>query len=215
LRAAASDVGLINASSDVGLVNDDASCHDKNGPLNNVPPCRGGSLTKSRGGTKRKSPFRGLGRVLCPSSAPPSPPALRPMHRITSSPPLECSGISNGFFGEALTFATSSTQHTVNQLQRWAKEPDLGVKSFTSSILWMSRSICLLGDARQMVGGSTNKLTAAGFNRADKKASTFNAAKFYLVGNNSTGANMFGRNKKFQLTSDYYRLHLPIQIHYP
>jgi hypothetical protein len=53
------------------------------------------------------------------------------------------------------------------------------------------------GDARQMVGGSTNKLTAAGFDRADKKASTFNAAKFSLVGNNSTGANMFGRNKKF------------------
>ena len=55
----------------------------------------------------------------------------------------------------------------------------------------------VFGDARQMVGGSTNKLTAAGFDRADKKASTFNAAKFSLVGNNSTGANMFGRNKKF------------------
>jgi hypothetical protein len=51
------------------------------------------------------------------------------------------------------------------------------------------------GDARQMVGGSTNKLTAAGFDRADKKASTFNAAKFSLVGNNSAGANMFSRNK--------------------
>jgi hypothetical protein len=48
-----------------------------------------------------------------------------------------------------------------------------------------------------MVGGSTNKLTAAGFDRADKKASTFNAAKFSLVGNNSTGANMFGRNNRF------------------
>ena len=43
------------------------------------------------------------------------------------------------------------------------------------------------GDARQMVGGSTNKLTATGFNRADEKASTFNAAKFSLVGNNSAG----------------------------
>jgi hypothetical protein len=48
-----------------------------------------------------------------------------------------------------------------------------------------------------MVDGSTNKLMAAGFNRADKKASTFNAAKFVLVGNNSTGGNMFGRNKRF------------------
>jgi hypothetical protein len=56
---------------------------------------------------------------------------------------------------------------------------------------------CFFLDARQMVGGSTNKLMAAGFDRADKKASTFNAAKFSLVGNISAGANMFGRNKKF------------------
>ena len=41
------------------------------------------------------------------------------------------------------------------------------------------------GDAQQMVGGSTNKLTVAGFDQADKKARTFNAAKFYTVGNNS------------------------------
>jgi hypothetical protein len=118
------------------------------------------------------------------------------LNALTSLPP-ECSGISNGFFGEALTFAARLMQHTGNQLQRWAKEPDLGVKSFASSILLTSRSICLLGDARQMVGGSTNKLTAAGYDQANKKASTFNATKFYLVGNNSTGANMFGRNKKF------------------
>jgi hypothetical protein len=48
-----------------------------------------------------------------------------------------------------------------------------------------------------MVGGRTNKLTEAGFNREDKKASTLNAAKFSLVGNNSTGDNIFGRNKIF------------------
>ena len=53
------------------------------------------------------------------------------------------------------------------------------------------------GDARQMVGGSSNKLTAAGFDRADKKASTFNYDKFSLVDNNSTGHNVFGRNKRF------------------
>jgi len=56
---------------------------------------------------------------------------------------------------------------------------------------------CFLGDAQQMVGGSTNKLTAAGFDRADKKASTFNAATFSLIGNNLTGENMFGRSKRF------------------
>jgi hypothetical protein len=66
------------------------------------------------------------------------------MHQITASPPSECRGISNGFFGQALTFAARSMQHTVNQLQQWAKEPNLGVKSFASSILSTSRSICLL-----------------------------------------------------------------------
>ena len=54
-------------------------------------------------------------------------------HRI----PVVGRGISNGFFGQALTFAVRSMQHTVNQLQQWAKEPDLGVKSFASSILLM------------------------------------------------------------------------------
>ncbi len=58
----------------------------------------------------------------------------------------------------------------------------------TDTVKWF------FGDARQMVGGSTNKLTAAGFDRADKKASTFSAIKLALVGNNSTGGNMFGRN---------------------
>ncbi len=48
-----------------------------------------------------------------------------------------------------------------------------------------------------MVGGSTKKLTLAGFDRADKKASAFNAAKFSLVGNNLTGDNIFGRIKRF------------------
>ena len=129
------------ATSDVGLVDDDATCHDENGPPNNAPPCSNGSPTKSRGGTKRKSPSRGLGGVLCPST-PPSPPALRPMSWITASLPSECRGISNGFFGQVLTIAARLMQHTVNQLQQWAKEPDLGVKSFTSSILFTSWSIC-------------------------------------------------------------------------
>jgi hypothetical protein len=53
------------------------------------------------------------------------------------------------------------------------------------------------GDAQQMVGSSTNKLTAAGLDCANKKASTFNAARFSLVANDATADNMFGRNKKF------------------
>jgi hypothetical protein len=129
------------AASDVGLVDDDATCHDENGTPNNVSPRSDGSPTKSRGGTKRKSPSRGLGGVLCPTT-PPSPPALRPMRRITASLPSECRGISNGFFGQVLTIAARLMQHTVNQLQQWAKEPDLGVRSFASSILLTSWSIC-------------------------------------------------------------------------
>jgi hypothetical protein len=34
-------------------------------------------------------------------------------------------------------------EHTANQLRQWAKEPDLGVKSFANSILSTSRSICI------------------------------------------------------------------------
>ncbi len=55
---------------------------------------------------------------------------------------------------------------------------------------------CFLGDAWQMVGSSTNKLTAVGFDHANKKTSTFNSANFSLVGSNATGDNMFDRNKK-------------------
>jgi hypothetical protein len=80
---------------------------------------------------------------------------------------------------------------TVIQLYCVMKGESISPRSMnTDTVEWF------FGDAQQMVGGSTNKLMAAGFDRADKKASTFNAAKFYLVGNNSTGANMFGRNKK-------------------
>jgi len=101
-----------------------------------------GTGVQRRAGGKRKSPPRGLGGVLCPST-PPAPPALRLMCRITASSPSECSGISKGFFGQSLTFASRSMQKTVHQLQQWAKEPDLGVKSFASSILSTLRSICL------------------------------------------------------------------------
>jgi hypothetical protein len=52
-------------------------------------------------------------------------------------------------------------------------------------------------DAKQMVGRSTNKLTAAAFDIADKKASTFNATKFSLLGNNANGVNAFSRQKRF------------------
>jgi len=92
---------------------------------------------------------------VCPST-PPSPPALRPMRRITASLPSECRDIFNVFFGQALTFAARSMQHTVNQLQQWAKEPELGVKSFTSSILSTSRSICLPYQYQGMVLDRTN-----------------------------------------------------------
>jgi hypothetical protein len=64
----------------------------------------------------------------------PSPPALQPMCSITPPPPLQCRGIYGGYFGLALTFAAKSMEHTANQLQQWAREPNLGVKSFANSI---------------------------------------------------------------------------------
>jgi hypothetical protein len=48
-----------------------------------------------------------------------------------------------------------------------------------------------------MVGGSTNKLTAAGFDNANKKASTFNAANMAIVGSNSLGVNIFDSKKRY------------------
>jgi hypothetical protein len=53
------------------------------------------------------------------------------------------------------------------------------------------------GNARQMVPGSSNMLTAAGWDNAAKKASAFYASKMVLVGNNSSGENPFSRNTKF------------------
>jgi hypothetical protein len=55
------------AASDVGLVSDDTTCHDENGPPNNASPRRDRSPKR---GEKRKSPSRGLGGVLCPSTPP-------------------------------------------------------------------------------------------------------------------------------------------------
>ncbi len=52
-------------------------------------------------------------------------------------------------------------------------------------------------NARQMVGGNTNKLTAAGFDNADKKASSFSAANMAIVGNNSLGVNIFDSKKQY------------------
>jgi hypothetical protein len=63
---------------------------------------------------------------------PPLPPALQPMRSITPPPPLHCRGVCDGFFRLALTFAAKSMEHTANQLQQWAREPDLGVKSFAN-----------------------------------------------------------------------------------
>ena len=53
------------------------------------------------------------------------------------------------------------------------------------------------GDARQSVGGSTNKLSALGMDHAGAKASAHNAGKHNLVGNNKTGGDHFGRNARF------------------
>jgi len=95
------------AASDVELVDNDATCHNVNGPPNNASPHRDGSPTKSRGGTKRKTPPRRLGGMVLHSLPPRMPPALQSTRIITPpAPPLECRGIYHvGFFGQVLTFA--------------------------------------------------------------------------------------------------------------
>jgi hypothetical protein len=55
---------------------------------------------------------------------------------------LLCKGIYDGFFGSVFTFAAKSLQHSANQLQQWAREQDLGVKSFANSLLSTSQSLC-------------------------------------------------------------------------
>jgi hypothetical protein len=100
-----------------------------------LSPCKGDCQTKRV--EKRKSSSRGLGGLVL---HPPPPPSKR---SITPPPTLQCKGIYTGFFGSTLTFAAKLMQHTANQLQQWAKEPNFGVNSFARSLLSMSRSICL------------------------------------------------------------------------
>ena len=53
------------------------------------------------------------------------------------------------------------------------------------------------GNARQMVPGSSNTLTAAGWDNAARKTSAFNGSKMVLVGNSASGENLFSRYTKF------------------
>ena len=112
-------LGAAASASNVGIVDYGATCHDKNGPPNNSSPRRDGSPTKSRDGTKRNSPSRGLGGMVLHPLPPPMPSALRSTRSITPpAPPSECRGIyCVGFFGPALTFAAKSMEHTANQLR--------------------------------------------------------------------------------------------------
>jgi hypothetical protein len=99
------------------------------------------------------------------------------------------------FFADETWFCIKSLllgHVTVIQLYCVMKDESIIQKAMnTDTVEWF------FGNARQMVGGSSNTLMAAGFDQADKKASMFNYAKFSLVVNNSTGHNMFGRNKRF------------------
>jgi hypothetical protein len=106
-------------------------CSNKNDAPNNASPCKVGSPTKKGG--ERKSPSRGLGGMVSHSLPPPLPPAFQPMCSITPPPPPQCRGVCDSFFGPVLTFAAKSMEHTTNQLQQWAMEPGLDVKSFAKS----------------------------------------------------------------------------------
>ncbi len=110
-------------------------CSSKNDSPNKVLPPNVGSPKKSV--LKRKSLSRGNGgTVIRPLLSKQLPLALRRTSSIIMpNPPLQWRGVYDGFFGPAFTFAAKSLQHTTNQLQQWAREQDLGVKSFADSIL--------------------------------------------------------------------------------
>jgi hypothetical protein len=120
-------------------------CSSKNDSPNKASPHKVGT-SPEKGGEKRKSPSQGnSGVAIRPPLSTRLPPAPWLTHSaITLNLPLQCRGVHDGFFGKALTFAAKTMYHTANKLQQWAMEPDLGVKSFTGSILLTSRSICLL-----------------------------------------------------------------------
>jgi hypothetical protein len=134
----ATGIAIANAHGGSGT----SFCSKENDVLNNTTPRKVGSPTKR--GAKRKSPSRGLGGIVLHPLPPQSPLALQPTRSITPPPPSQCRGDYDGFFGLALTFAAKSMEHTANQLRQWAREPNLGVKSFANSILLTSRSICIL-----------------------------------------------------------------------
>jgi hypothetical protein len=66
-------------------------------------------------------------------------------------------------------------EHTANQLQQWAKEPDLVVKSFANSILSTSRNICILYQG-VLLDRTSNPREGFVFSAAEIAAAESNAA---------------------------------------
>ena len=181
-KAPSSAAGIVIANAHGG--GGTSFCPDENDAPNIESPCKVGSPKKRRG--KRKSPSRGLGIMVLNPLPPPSPPSLQPTCRITPPPPLQCRGVSEGFFGPALIFAAKSMEHTANQLRQWAMEPDLGVKSFAKSMLSTSRSICmpyhvlLLDRARNLREGFVFRAESCSGNCSDGKRCSHCASKIYV-----------------------------------
>ena len=171
-------------------------CSDENDAPNNASPRKVGSPKKR--GEKRKSPSKGLGGMvlnpLPPLLPPPLPPSSLPLplpappitRSITPPPPLQCRGVSEGFFGPALTFAAKSMEHTAKQLRQWAMEPDLGVKSFAKSMLSTSRSICipyhgvLLDRASNLQEGFVFRAVSCSGNCSNGKRCSHCTSKIYV-----------------------------------
>lgn len=75
---------------------------------------------------------------LLSSLHPPLPVSLPP-----PMPLVECRGVYNGNFGQALILAGKSFLHTGHEILRMARNADGGLKEFLASVLSKSRSICL------------------------------------------------------------------------
>jgi hypothetical protein len=116
-----------------------------------------------------------------------------PRHGFVFRSPT-CSGVCSS--STHCSDCASRTSTALREIKRSIKPECNGEKinpqtMNTNTVEWH------FGNARQMVGRSTNKLTAAGFDNADKKTSTFNTANMAIVGNNSPGVNIFDSKKQY------------------
>ena len=73
------------------------------------------------------------------------PREITPRNPAANNSPMriKCKGSYSGNSGAALSFVGRSLLRTGQKLLKWAKEPDAGLSSFSSSALASSRHLCM------------------------------------------------------------------------